>query len=83
MEQYAKESPKSFKMDIQYRLSKVGVTQQEFAERIGITPPYLSNILVFANTRDTPSMRIRKEQIVEELEKLEGERKSEVHTNDK
>lgn len=59
-----------YKAMVKKRMARLGVTQIEIAERLGISYPYVSDILV--TRRDTPKVAFYKERIVEILDEIES-----------
>lgn len=61
---------KSFKDEVQYRMAKLGITQNVIAEKLGISYSYVSDILI--TRRDTQRVAYLKDRIVEILDELES-----------
>lgn len=63
-----------FKSKVKYRMAKLGITQKDLAEKLNISYPYVSDILI--TRRDTPRVAYLKDKIVEILDELEAEAES-------
>lgn len=61
---------KDFRKTIKYRLAEAGMTQREFAEKLGITDAYLSNLIKCIS--DTQVAELWRDKIVKTLDELES-----------
>ena len=64
------ENKEDFKSTVKYRMAKLNITQNELAEKLGISYPYLSDILI--SKRNTPRVSYLKDKIVAMLDELES-----------
>lgn len=59
-----------YKSRVRYRMAKLGITQNDIAQKLGVSYPYVSDIMT--TKRDTPRIAYLKDKIVEILDEAEN-----------
>lgn len=59
-----------YKSRVRYRMAKLGITQNDIAQKLGVSYPYVSDIMT--TKRDTPRIAYLKDRIVEILDEAEN-----------